>query len=500
MIEVDVLISGLGPVGATLANLLGQQGLHVLVVERDTTVYPLPRAAHFDAEIMRVWQGLGVLAQVKAISRVAPAYEFRTAKGDVLLRFDLGAVTLAPGFEPSWMFNQPDLERVLRLKLEDYPRVETRLGTSLERFDASSNEEVRATLVDGSGAATEVRARYLVGCDGASSAVRKALKVEHFDYGFDEPWLVVDAQVRRPEKMPLVNLQICDPARPTTCIMMGPGRHRWEFMIRPGEDPQSFLDDRRVSSLLSAWVDADDVVVDRKAVYRFHGLVAKEWRRGRVILAGDAAHQTPPFAGQGMCSGIRDAANLSWKLGHVLRGEASDTILDSYQTEREPHVRALTEAAIAMGRVVCMADPEAAAQRDAALLAQRAQGLQPVPPPDPRPGPGLFVPASPCSGSIFPQQIAPGQMLDDVMGVGAWLIVRKTGDVLKPAAGSPSLRIEALDGDLMKPFAQRIITWLDEKRAEAVLVRADRYVFGAGLARDLLQAWNQAFGAHVAAT
>jgi 3-(3-hydroxy-phenyl)propionate hydroxylase len=271
-------------------------------------------------------------------------------------------------------------------------------------------------------------------------------------------------------------------------------------MIRPGEDPQAFLDDRRISSLLSAWVDEGDIVVDRKAVYRFHGLVAKEWRRGRVILAGDAAHQTPPFAGQGMCSGIRDAANLSWKLGHVLRGEASDAMLDSYQTEREPHVRALTEAAIAMGRVVCMADPEAAAQRDAALLAQRAQGLQPVPPPDPRPGPGLFAPASSCPGSIFPQQIAPGQMLDDVMGVGAWLIVRKAGDAQKPEAACPLLRIESLDGDLLKPFAQRIITWLDEMHAEAVLVRADRYVFGAGKARDLLQAWSQALLGHVAAT
>ena len=491
MIETDVLISGLGPVGATLANLLGQQGVRVLAVERETAVYPLPRAAHFDAEIMRVWQGLGLLEQVKAISRVAPAYEFRTAKGEVLLRFDLGAVTLAPGFEPSWMFNQPDLERALRGKLADYPSVETRLGTSLERFDASVNEGVRATIVDGSGSATEVRARYLVGCDGASSAVRKALKIEHFDYGFDEPWLVVDAQVRRPEKMPSLNLQICDPERPTTCVLMGPGRHRWEFMIRPGEDPQSFLDDRRISSLLSAWVSEEDVLIDRKAVYRFHGLVAKDWRRGHAILAGDAAHQTPPFAGQGMCSGIRDAVNLAWRLGHVIRGEAGDTILDSYQTEREPHVRALTEAAIAMGRVVCMPDAEAAAQRDAALLAQRAQGLQPVPPPDPQPGPGAFLQASPRAASIFPQSIVGGQRLDDVMGPGAWLIARRHADVA--GLSDPCLaRSEALDGPLLKDFSGPLSAYLDAAGGDAVIVRPDRYVFGTGEAKALVADYARA--------
>ncbi len=491
MIETDVLISGLGPVGATLANLLGQQGVRVLAVERETAVYPLPRAAHFDAEIMRVWQGLGLLEQVKAISRVAPAYEFRTAKGEVLLRFDLGAVTLAPGFEPSWMFNQPDLERALRGKLADYPSVETRLGTSLERFDASVNEGVRATIVDGSGSATEVRARYLVGCDGASSAVRKALKIEHFDYGFDEPWLVVDAQVRRPEKMPSLNLQICDPERPTTCVLMGPGRHRWEFMIRPGEDPQSFLDDRRISSLLSAWVSEEDVLIDRKAVYRFHGLVAKDWRRGHAILAGDAAHQTPPFAGQGMCSGIRDAVNLAWRLGHVIRGEAGDTILDSYQTEREPHVRALTEAAIAMGRVVCMPDAEAAAQRDAALLAQRAQGLQPVPPPDPQPGPGAFLQASPRAASIFPQSIVGGQRLDDVMGPGAWLLARRHADVA--GLSDPCLaRSEALDGPLLKDFSGPLSAYLDAAGGDAVIVRPDRYVFGTGEAKALVADYARA--------
>lgn len=491
MIETDVLISGLGPVGATLANLLGQQGLKVIAVERDTEVYPLPRAAHFDAEIMRVWQSIGILQEVMAVSRVAPAYEFRTAKGEVLLRFDLGAVTAAPGFAPSWMFNQPGLEGALRAKLAAYPCVDVRLGVQLEGFDAASGGGVTGSIIDAAGQVQSVRAKYLVACDGASSPVRRALKVEHFDYGFDEPWLVIDTQVKRPDRVPELNLQICDPVRPTTCVLAGPGRHRWEFMIRPGENPQDFLDDARIAELLAPWVSKGDVLIDRKAVYRFHGLVAKEWRRGSVLLAGDAAHQTPPFAGQGMCSGIRDAANLAWKLGHILRGDAADALLDTYQSEREPHVRALTEAAIAMGRVVCIADPEAAAQRDAALLAQRAQGLQPVPPPDPQPGPGAFLQGSPRAASIFPQSIVDGQRLDDVMGPGAWLIARRRADIA--GLSDPCLsRSEALDGPLLKAFSGPLSAYLDAAGGDAVIVRPDRYVFGTGEAKALVAGYARA--------
>lgn len=491
MIRTDAIIVGLGPVGATLANLLGQQGFGVIAVEREPSVYPLPRAAHFDAEIMRVWQGLGLLTEAMAASRRAPGYEFRNANGEILLQYNFGDMIAASGFAPAWMFNQPDLERELRSKLADYPTVKARLGVHLEGLDAIDPNTVRATIADAQGGTEVVEAQFVIGCDGAKSTVRKALGIANFDYAFDEPWLVIDAQVKHPDRLPSVNLQICDPERPTSCVMMGPGRHRWEFMVRPGEDPQSFLDDQTIAELLRPWVREGDVEIDRKAIYRFHGLVANDWRRGRILLAGDAAHQTPPFAGQGMCSGIRDAVNLAWKLGYILRGEADEALLDTYQSEREPHVRSLTEFSIAMGRVVCMADRDAAAQRDAFMLAERAKGATPVPPADPTVGPGAFLVDTPCAGAIFPQETVNDLRLDDILGRGAWLIARRTADIA--GLNNPLLaRFEAIDGSVLTPFAVKLTALLDDVGADAILVRPDRYIFGTGQARDLSNAFSKA--------
>ena len=371
--DCDVLVVGLGPVGAAMAALLARRGVTVIALERDRTIYPLPRAVHFDHEIMRVFQELGVADEVARHSRPNPGYEFRAADGQLLLSFapELDAPC---GWASGYMFHQPSLEIALRDILAVEPTAEMRIGW---RFEGLEQDARGVTAwATGPGGPTPLRARYLIGCDGGASPVRRALGIGLADYGFDEPWLVVDAKVQPGARTPELNIQICDPERPITCVLSGPGRHRWEFMLLPGEQPEDLQQDEVIERLIAPF-GCGPLEIERSAVYRFHGLVAEHWRAGRVLLAGDAAHQTPPFAGQGMCSGIRDAANLAWKLEAVLAGEADAGLLDTYQPEREPHARALIELAIGMGRVVCALDRQAAAARDRDMLARRAAGAPP---------------------------------------------------------------------------------------------------------------------------
>ena len=485
-LDCDVLVVGLGPVGAALCALLAREGVSTIAVEKDTEVYPLPRAAHFDHEIMRLFQQLGIAEEMAAHSRVAPAYEFRNAAGDILMRYDLLAQGSPSGWAPSYMFHQPSLENALRRLLADSPLADVRLGRTLRGF--TQDAEGVSAVVEGPDGEETLRARWMVGCDGARSPVREALGIGQSDYQFDEPWLVIDALVSDPSRLPSANLQICDPARPTTCVLMSEGRHRWEFMLLPGEGPEDVLDDAVILRLLKPWNCADCVTIERKAVYRFHGKVAERWREGRVLLAGDAAHQTPPFAGQGMCAGLRDAANLAWKLGAVVRRGAGPALLDSYQPEREPHVRGVIELAIAMGRVVCISDPALAAARDAGMIAQRAAGVAPPAADTSRIGPGVTLADAPGAAEFFPQPWAMVDgatlRLDDVLGDGPWLIsAEPAGD------GTVSLRDAAL-----APFAAPLGAWLAARGARAVLVRPDRYVFGAGPASDLAEAWTRQLG------
>ncbi|MDP1736587.1 MAG: bifunctional 3-(3-hydroxy-phenyl)propionate/3-hydroxycinnamic acid hydroxylase [Caulobacter sp.] len=467
--DCDVLVVGLGPVGATLCALLAREGVSAIAVEKDGEVYPLPRAAHFDHEIMRLFQKLGIAEEMQAASQVAPTYEFRNAAGQILMSYDLIAQGSPSGWSPSYMFHQPSLEIALRRLAAESPLIDQRLRRTLRSFE--QDEDGVTATIDGPDGAETVRARWLVGCDGAKSPVREALGIGMSDYGFDEPWLVIDALVSDPSRLPTANLQICDPARPTTCLVMSQGRHRWEFMLLPGETPEDVLDDAVIRNLLKPWNCEDCVEIERKAVYRFHGRVAECWRERRVLLAGDAAHQTPPFAGQGMCSGLRDADNLAWKLAAVLKRGADPALLDSYQTEREPHVRDLIQVAIAMGRVVCIADPQAAAQRDSGMLALRAAGAGPPSPAPSRLGPGMSLEGG---GEYFPQPWSGELRMDDVLGEGPWLITR-----------------DGLSNEMLAPFAADLNRWLDSRQADAVLIRPDRYVFGIGAPEALEEAWAQ---------
>lgn len=473
--DCDVLIVGGGPTGVTLASLLARRGVSVIAAEKDAEIFPLPRAAHVDHEGMRVLQEAGAADAVMATSRQADAYEFRNARGKVLMAFN-GAGGAGPGGWPvANMIHQPSVEAALRGALRERAPAALCSGWEMLSFDETA-EGIAAQFATPEGERT-VHARWLVGADGARSPVRKACAIAFEDLGFEEPWLVVDVLVDDPSRLPTANLQICDPARPTTCVLMGEGRHRWEFMILPGETAEAVSAPANVERLLAPWNVAGAVRIERTAVYTFRARIAQSWRMGRILLAGDAAHQTPPFAGQGMCSGLRDAANLAWKLAAVTKGEASAALLDTYQPERAPNLRATIDMAVMMGRMVCITSPLAAWLRDAKLGLARALGKLPDGPPAYPPlATGAIMPGSRGAGSYFPQFLGTGgERLDEVLGDRAWVIDRR--DISTPR---------------IAPFATHVARWLADHEAEAVLVRPDRYVFGTGSATKLSAAWREA--------
>jgi 3-(3-hydroxy-phenyl)propionate hydroxylase len=479
--QCDVLIVGGGPTGVTLAALLAKRGVSVIVAEKEAAIFPLPRAAHIDHEGMRILQDAGAAEAVMATSRRADRYEFRNARGKVLLCFDGATGTGAGGWPVANMIHQPSVEAALRTSLAARAPDALRSGWEMLSFSEDA-DGVTAQFATPAGE-RRVRARWLVGADGARSPVRKTCGIAFEDLGFEEPWLVVDVLVDDLSRLPDANLQICDPARPTTCVLMGEGRHRWEFMILPGESPEEISRDAVVTRLLAPWNVAGAVRIERKAVYTFRARIAEQWRKGRVLLAGDAAHQTPPFAGQGLCSGLRDAANLAWKLAAVSRGEADEALLDTYQPERAPNLRATIDMAIMMGRMVCTTSRLGAWLRDAKFALARALGKLPDGPPAYPPlATGAILAGTAGAGSYFPQAIAAGgARLDDVLGPGAWLITR-TG----------------LSAPTFAPFAEALRAWLDSHDAEAVLVRSDRHVFGSGDPAALHKAWQAVSGAPLA--
>ncbi|MDO8288224.1 MAG: bifunctional 3-(3-hydroxy-phenyl)propionate/3-hydroxycinnamic acid hydroxylase [Parvibaculum sp.] len=481
-VETDVLIAGLGPVGAMLALLLARSGLTVTVVERDSEVYPLPRAAHIDHEVMRLLHLVGAADPVLKASSPLPAYEFRNGAGALLMGFSPGVEDAPTGFPPSSMFHQPTLEHGLRAAIANDPRIDAHINTALTTFTAT-DDGVIATITDAQGP-REVRAKFLVGCDGGASVVRKLSQIALDDLGFDEPWLVIDTVLKNNvQALSAIGLQHCDPRRPVTSMPMGPGRHRWEFMMLPGETADDVMSDEALNRLVAPYADPASLTIERRAVYRFHAVSAQSWRKSRVLLCGDAAHQMPPFMGQGLCSGIRDAANLAWKIAAVHKGEAAPSLLDTYQSEREPHVRAITDIAVFLGRIVCVQNVDEAAARDAQMTtpceADRVSMLPPLP------GLGTGIMAGHASaGQVAPApRLCDGRRLDDVIGYVPFLITREKGLLSGFAAQGRIIALSEIDD-----AAQHWSKLLGDN--EAILVRPDRFIFGLGATRDLLSHWD----------
>lgn len=497
----DLIIVGMGPVGATAANLAGLWGLNALALDKAEGIYENPRAMGLDHEVMRTFDNIGLADRIAGHVMPYRASHYLSGGARLIKRIDAAKPPYLLGWSPNYVFSQPPVERALRERIGEFETVQVQLGCEvldIEQHGPISQVQVR----DRDGHVAVHSSHYVLACDGGTSPIRMHLQLPMDDLAFDEPWLVVDVTLKEGAgaDLPHTNVQYCEVERPCTFVV-GPGRHRrWEFMINPGESPIDIASPESIRQLISRWLPPDAYDIWRASSYRFHALILQQWRHGQTFFLGDAAHMTPPFLAQGMCQGIRDAMNLIWKLALVRRRLAQPSLLDSYQTERAPHVRRTTEVAKAFGQTICERDAQRAAERDERLVQQlqaRPDGIMT------RQSliPGLaggFIDTSAGAGELFPQPRVCNHrgetaLLDRFTGQSLRLVL--ACEVAEPVLPELLQRLGAhLPLHIVQlvntpPSAQGAVdqyqelegvlaSWMRECQCQAVLVRPDHYVYG----------------------
>ncbi|MDE8587843.1 bifunctional 3-(3-hydroxy-phenyl)propionate/3-hydroxycinnamic acid hydroxylase [Arthrobacter sp. NQ4] len=490
----DVAIVGYGPVGQTLATLLGRQGWSVVVLDKQAGLYPLPRACHLDHEAMRILQAMGISKEIN--DAIVPAREY------LLLRADLSVLSNLPrgwetpsGWESSYHFYQPDIEGIFDATARSTPGVTVRQATNVRTIsELGDRVEVK---VDGG---TEpILARFVVGADGANSLVREQAGIARDDLGFQATWVVIDVEMEAGATAPGVpdTGQVLDPAQPSHMAWLGGDHYRWEFMIVDDADPVEAAKPENVWPKLRRWITPETATLLRSTTYTFQSLVASIFNRGRVLLAGDAAHLMPPFMGQGMISGMRDAMTLSWMLNKVLKGTAPVEFLDAYTDSRRPHVTEYIAESVRVGQMVCETNPAKAAERDRKLEAQTEAN----PPFQPQLGAGFVD--GPLGGRLAVQPRIAGDrdvLLDDLLGSSLTLLTVQP-NVLDGLSATAESHLELLDVSVAAISAgpgdatpgsfveqgSRFADWLGAADADWVLVRPDAYVFDAGKGAGALE-------------
>ena len=492
----DVAIVGYGPVGVTAANLLGQMGLNVVVVERDPNIYARARAISTDEEVVRIWQQIGLADRLTADMQPGCGANFVDANGVPFVK--LLPASRGNGHPPQQFIYQPALEQVLREGVDRFPNVSVLLEHECLRVvqNADSVELMLADLtVD---EFRRIGASYVIAADGGSSAIRGQLGIGFGGRTFAERWIVIDTKVLK-EWPGHDRLRFhCNPDRPTVDCPTPLGHHRWEFPVHDDEDERDLLTEDVIWKVLRGQgITEKNVKISGFACYSHHVRFADRWRVGRIFLAGDAAHAMPPWIGQGMCAGVRDVANLCWKLGAVLSGSLPESVLDTYQAERLPHVKEVTNRAVKTGKLIIQHSRWRAAVRNHIFRAASR-----VPYfltwlrdhrwiPDARYRDGLVANnGNGAVGWLIPQprvidEKGDSVRLDDVVG-GRWTVLHtgpaadfrawRTADVptlkITPPQSVPSADcIVDSDGSLTR--------WLEKKGAEVVVLRPDGFVYAA---------------------
>lgn len=498
MDRFDVVVVGMGPVGATIACLLGRAGLSVAVLDRELAIFDKPRAIVLDHEALRILQFCGVNEAFFRSVSPHTGTDFVGVQRQLIKLFDPKAPPFELGWPPNVMFIQPELENALADAMDRLPGIVRHRGWTVTAIHQSVDEAI-VDVTDENGHARQLTTAWVIGADGANSTVRQAAALPLDDMDFAEWWVVVDAWLTADTELPRKTTQYCQPARPATFVV-GPGKlRRWEIKLLPGEDPDAFRDEDRIRELLANFVDVDALSLWRSAVYRFRAVVARRWRDRRLLIAGDAAHTMPPFLAQGLCAGMRDAGNLAWKLVQVVREGGDPALLDTYEEERKPHVAEIIGHAKAFGLIIGELDPARAEQRDKALVEQLRSGAVPT-------ERQAFVPAlrhglidadAIGAGTLFVQpriQVQDGRevLMDDAIS-NDFLIVASDPAILDidsrlaerwSRIGGLMLVVgdEAPAKDGVTALCEidgMIAGWLRRMGAAAVIVRPDRYIYGA---------------------
>ncbi len=493
----DVVILGLGPVGCFAAILLAGRGLKVLAVERDEAVYKLPRAVNLDGEVVRAMQPFGLAESLNALLQPLRPGE-RAGFANSRREFLFGAASRdfgANGWQPMNMFDQPELEAYLRDTALAQDAVTAYVGYEATAF-TDHGDRVRVSLVPAeqasdAGGSQTIEARYLLACDGASSFTRKTLGIGWHDLGYNHDWLVVDVTTLPGHTLGTTTMQVCDPDRISTYVCTKDPYRRWEFKLNEGESWEEMLDPARIRSLIEAWTPAGTYEIRRAAMYQFHAATADTWRVGNVFIAGDAAHQTPPFLGQGMNAGVRDVINIAWKLPLVRSGLLRDDFLESYQAERDAHAHDLVEWAVSIGRLM--------EHLAAVEAAERAGEAPPETPPELKAagyGQGRGQPPL-RAGALMTEQVnedGPVGFLFSQPVVRDGTREVRLDELLGPGFALVSLTAEDL---VLNPESERLLDRLGARRVvldgleavrgrfdrgfsdtRAMIVRPDRIVFG----------------------